>query len=159
MTTARVKYRDYVPYGWIAVEFCDVYFYGDKANELSLRWHAIKYEKYYKQKSKINNLLVIKEDYEAQKTDIGKDLKQSEDWWRFWNNKQERKLKCKIKELNQKISEIDSEIRSIQSDKYFEVSTLIRKAERFLDDNKFVLKSSNSSGTECITHTDIWELE
>ena len=159
MTTAKVKYRDHVPYGWIAVEFCDIYFYGENADEFKDRWYAIKYEKYHKQKFKIDNLCVSKEECETKKTDMVKDLKQSKDWRRFWDNKYERSLKYKIKELNQKIAKINSEIQSTQSDMYYSVFTLIYKAEHFLDDNKFVLKSSSSSGSECIVHTDIWELK
>lgn len=159
MTTARVEYRNHVPYGWIAIEFCDIRFFGDKATEFNIKWANIKYEKSRRQQSKIDALLVLKKNYETEKANAAKDLKHSKDWWRFWNNKYEQGLKCKIKELNQSIKEINLEIQSIQSDKYYEVFTLIRKAEKFLDDNKFVLKSSNSSGSVCITHTDIWELE
>lgn len=159
MTTARVKYRNHVPYGWIAVEFCDVRFFGDKATELNLKWENIKCEKSRKQQYKIDNLLVFKKNCEIEKANAARDLKQSKDWWRFWNNKYEQGLKCKIKELNQSIKKINLEIQSIQTNKYYDVFTLIHKAEKFLDDNKFVLKSSNAAGSECITYTDIWELE
>ncbi len=46
MTTARVKYRTFVPFGWIAVEFCNVDFFGDDAELLNGMWKEIEYEKY-----------------------------------------------------------------------------------------------------------------
>ena len=35
MTTVKMKYRTYVPYGWIAVEFCDLKFFGENEKNVS----------------------------------------------------------------------------------------------------------------------------
>lgn len=40
-TTAIVKHRDRVPYGWIAIKFCSVEFLGPLARELDNKWHDI----------------------------------------------------------------------------------------------------------------------
>lgn len=35
MVTAEMKYRTYVPYGWVAIMFCDIDFYNDTNNKYS----------------------------------------------------------------------------------------------------------------------------
>ncbi|MDD6023618.1 MAG: hypothetical protein PUC06_05165, partial [Oscillospiraceae bacterium] len=63
ITTAKITYRDYVPYGWIALKFCRVEFYGYRAKELERKWDGIKNVRYTnynalvkKNKSTIANL-------------------------------------------------------------------------------------------------------
>lgn len=44
-TIAKMEYRNYVPYGWIAIEYCNLEFIGYNANELTDKWCEIKYDK------------------------------------------------------------------------------------------------------------------
>lgn len=158
MTTARVKYRDYVPDDWFAIEFCDVEFFGNNADILSQKWHSIEYEKCREFRPKADDLENQMDILEKERNSIEIELRNSRHWWKFWSGKYEKELKGRLSRTNQTIKEIKSEFKQVENNMFYDVSTLVRKAEKFLAENGFILKSTNSSGNECVTHTDIWEL-
>jgi signal recognition particle subunit SEC65 len=45
-TTAEIKYRGYVPSDWIAVKFCDIYFWGENASKYKEDCRKIECESY-----------------------------------------------------------------------------------------------------------------
>ena len=55
-TTCRIEHRDYVPYGWIAIEFCDVEFMGKNAKQYEREWHDIEFVKLRKREKEIENI-------------------------------------------------------------------------------------------------------
>lgn len=158
MTTVRIKYRDYVPNDWLAIEFCRVEFFGDNKDFFSKKWDAIEYEQYRKLNPKADDLEEQKKLLKRERDSIETQLNNSKHWWKFWKDKGEKELNGRLSEINQAIKEIKSELKQVKNNMFYDASTLIRKAEKFLSENGFVLKSSNSSGNECVTHTDIWEL-
>lgn len=161
MTTARLKYRNYIPYGWIAIEFCDVTFFGDNASSFEREWYKIKYDKCDKCKSEINDLEKRRKSREEKRKSIMREIKCMKDnrqWWRFWRNDSEKELEKKLFEATCDIRRINSRIESIEEGMFYSTTELIRKAETFLNQSGFVLKSTSTSGSECETHTDIWKL-
>ena len=158
MTTAWVKHRDYVPDDWVAIEFCNVEFFGDNADFFSKKWRDIEYEQYQKLKPKTDDLKERKKLLKKERNSVKAQLNNSKRWWKFWKGKIEKELNGRLSEINQSIEEIKSELTQIENNMFYEAYTLVRKGEKFLSENGFVLKSTNSHGNECVTHTDIWEL-
>lgn len=161
MTTARLKHRDYVPYGWIAIEFCDIEFFGDNSSLYTKKWEDIKYKKYHECKSKIDALSTRRRLIERQRNSILSELsglQEEKPWWKIWKTDYEKELIKKVFRMDSDIEIIEVDIERVKDDQFYDITTLVRKAERMLNENGFILKSSNASGTECITHTDIWEL-
>lgn len=161
MTTARLKYRNYVPWGWIAIEFCNVEFFGDNADLFRRKWHDIEYAKYDKCKAKMNALKEELDANEKQRKSISQELKelqQAAPWWQIWETDKERALKMQLSEIDADITKIEINMSVINSDKFYDVQTIINKAESFLEENGFVLRNTDTAGNECVTHTDIWEL-
>jgi len=155
-TTAKIKHRDYVPWGWIAIEFCDVEFYGARAKELEKEWHEIEFAKYHEQKPIAENYKTQKYQLEKEIKDIQKQLKESKKWYRFWYNKDEKNLIHLINEKSTTIKNLEVKIESVESDMFYKASTLLRKVEHFLKNKGFVLTNTTAAGDECVTYTDIW---
>lgn len=158
-TTARVEYRDYVPSGWIAIKFCNVEFYGFRANELQKTWEDIKHKRYveytslYKENEiKIKNLL-------NEAIDIRKQVKASKPFYRFWHTKSEKNMLSIAKNLSLKAYELEEKNQEIKNKRFFEVHECRRKIEELLRRNCFVLTHTSSEGERCVTKTDIWTLE
>ena len=86
-TTAIVKHRDRVPYGWIAIKFCDVEFLGPLEDELNNKWHDIEFKKYRQNKEKIEECETTKEILEDKIKDFKKQI--NKPWYRFWYNSEE----------------------------------------------------------------------
>ncbi len=155
MTTARVEYRDYVPYEWISFRFCDVKFYGDEADRFDAKWREIRYGRLRKNMPKIdyayNQIHEDKEELDA----VERRLKEIKRWWRFWGSAEERELKQKQKQLVRRIREAKEKAKSLGTDSLYKIRELVDKLEKFLNENGFVLTSTDSRG-ECVVHTDLW---
>lgn len=159
MTTARVIYRNYVPYGWIALEFCDVDFSGSNSESLDSMWRKIKYKRYDEAKIKIKRLQDDIVKYKEKVNMIDQELLRTKKWWRFWHTSSEKVL---LKQREVLIENIRGAIKnqdSLDENKFYGASELVYKAKKFLKENGFVLSHTSSSGTECITHTDLWTKE
>jgi len=175
-TTAKVEYRDYVPFGWIATKFCNVHFYGFRAEEMEKKWHDIRYENYYKyhplyeqNETKIQNLRNQIKVIHAEKESLI-NSKPSKPFYRIWYNKAE---KTRISEINKSLDELskqaneltfetdklEKENKKLGDKRFFEVYELLRRIENFLNQNEFVLTHTSSEGGECATKTDVWTLE
>lgn len=156
-TTAIVEHRDYVPYGWFAIEFCDVKFLGPNSDELDDQWHKIEYKKYDEKKLLINEREVCKDNLLKQIEKFKEKINRP--WYRFWYNSEEKELIKKIEILEEEIAECDAEIEELEDDKFYSATEKVRMAEEFLTEKGFVLHNHSSSGEECVTHKDIWYLE
>lgn len=153
--TATVKHRDYVPYGWIALEFCSVDFAGPHSEELSSAWRKIEYSKLHETEAKIKELEEHVEMFELDKK-ILKTNTPKKPWYCFWTTKEDKELAKKIDKCDSRIRQLQIQIEKLDKEKFFDVHTLHRKAEKFLEENGFYLHNTSSSGDECVTHTDIY---
>lgn len=157
-TTAKVEYRDFVPYGYIAIEFCDISFYGDKYYELDNEWQTIKYKKLHEREKQI-------EDLNKNKVELNNNIKELQDKrnntkckFLFFKTQKEKDLDDQIWKLSRNIYSIDLKIDKLNHDKFYSAIDLEAKAEIFLEDHGFILDSSTSHGDRCATTTDIWKL-
>jgi chromosome segregation ATPase len=155
MKTAKVQYRDYVPYGYIAIEFCDVEFYGDDSNKLKEGWEKIKKDRYHKYDTAVNRLQYRLDSLTATRKDLEK-IKNAKPWFRFWYNKEEKEAIAKIEDIFNDIVKIEEQIEEYENLRHMTAQETKRVLEEFLKDNGFVLTNTDSSGIECVTHTDIW---
>lgn len=160
-TIATLKYRNHVPMGWLAIEFCELDFMGikdDLVTSMNNKWHATRFQKLHEVEEKIEGLNANKKLLETQVTELESKYKQSKKWYRF-ANKQERLLKNEIEQKRCSIADINTAISEFENDKFFTASELHRKASELLINNNFVLISKSSAGSECVTHTEIWHRE
>lgn len=175
-TTAKVEHRDYVPSGWIAIEFCNVHFYGFRAKEMERKWRDIEDKRYVqyapiyeKNKAKIHNMRNQINAINAQKESLI-NSKPSKPFYRFWYNKAE---KTKISEIDKILDELSKQAdeliieanklekknEEIGEKRFFEVYECRTKIETLLQQNGFVLTHTSSEGKECVTRTEVWTLE
>ncbi len=158
-TTAKVTHRDYVPYNWIAIEFCDVEFYGFRAEEMKRKWDNIKSKRYYtynslyeEQKAKIQNL---RDKSEA----LYEQIKLSKPFYRFWYNKKEKEMLSEAYNLSNQADKLEKENKKILDKRLFNVYECHTEIEKLLQQNGFALTFTSSRGDECVTDTEIWTLE
>lgn len=157
MTTAQVKHRDYVPWGWIAIEFCDVEFFGERAKELKDKWSDITMARYRKYKELVEELETKKSDLENEHQRLVKELKSTRRWYRFWYNEKENQLEKQVYNTYSKIQEIDKDIEKYNDMCFYGSVEKRLKLEKFLQEHGLVLDNSNAVGDECITYIDIWK--
>lgn len=156
MTTARVKHRDYIPYGWVAIEFCDVDFFGNDAERFDSAWREITYAKYDQIQPEIKRIQKHIAECDEKIGAIEQELNQLRRWWRFWKTPEENELLQKKSLLTQDIIEARERNDFLQKDMFYKAKELVCKAEHFLKENGFILTNTSSDGNECVTHTDLW---
>ena len=157
-TIATLKYRDHIPSGWVATEFCHLDFMGvkdDIVESMNDKWHSAEFEKYRAAEEKIVALNANKEVLDAQIVELESKYKQSKKWYRL-ANKYERELLDDIAQKKCSVCDINTAIEQLNSDKFFSAGELHRKASELLIKNNFILISKSSAGDECVTHTEIW---
>ncbi len=157
-TIATIKYRDYVPHGWVATEFCDLEVMGVRdsiVKSVDNEWHAVKFEKYDKIKEQIATLEAQKVLLNAEAAELDAKYKSSKKWYRF-ANATEKSWKNSAAMKRSEIYKIDSQIQALDNDKFFTASELKRKAHDLLVRHGFVLINTSSAGDECVTHTEVW---
>lgn len=158
-TTAKVEHRDYVPYGWIAIEFCEVEFFGPRAKEMNAKWNAITHARYEEYESICSQKQERIDEATKEIEDIQKDIKSSKPFYRFWYNSDEKIMLAKVKALKAEISVLEEKIEEVKDKRFYGVYEKHRKLERLLDENGFTLTSTSSRGDRCITKVEIWTLE
>lgn len=157
-TIATLKYRDYVPHGWIAAEFCNLEVMGVRdsiVKSVDNEWNDVKFEKYDKIKEEIAALEAQKVLLNAEADDLDAKYKSSKKWYRF-ANATEKAWKNSAAMKRSEIDQIDSKIQALDDDKFFTASELKRRAHDLLVRHGFVLINTSSSGNECVTHTEVW---
>lgn len=155
---ATIKYRNHVPYGWIANEFCELEIMGVKdsiVQAVNKEWDKVRFEKYDKVKEQIAALEAQKVLLNAEADDLDAKYKSSKKWYRF-ANATEKAWKNSAAMKRSEIDQIDSKIQALDDDKFFTASELKRKAHDLLVRHGFVLINTSSAGDECVTHTEIW---
>lgn len=159
MTTARVKHRDYIPPGWLAIEFCDVDFVGDEAEFFDSMWKKIEYKKFDRDMPNLEHVESCINKYMAEIDTIGYELKQIKKWWKFWKSAEEKYLEQKQSLLIQNIEKAKAERDILENNMLYEPAELVFRVEKFLKENGFILKSTSSSNDGCVTYTDLWTKE
>lgn len=178
-TTCRVKHRDYVPYGYIAIEFCDVKFMGKNSKKYEREWYAIEFKKLRQREKEIEDIneevKAITKEIEISldsKNNIEKEIKKMRKKLSFFArlfNSDTEEIKDKKNVLKLLIYSIDCKINkynelivlknNLDQDKFYSQSEIMVKIERYLIDNGFRIINSSQSGGECKTQTDIWQKE
>lgn len=175
-TTAKVEHRDYVPSGWIAIEFCNVHFYGFREKEMQKKWRDIEHKRYVEyaplyeeNEAKIQNMRNQINAIHTQKESLI-NSKPSKPFYRFWYNKSEKariseidkildELSRQADELTVEADKLEKENKEIENKRFFEVYECHAKIETLLKQNGFVLTHTSSEGEECVTRTEVWTLE
>ena len=158
-TTAKVEHRDYVPWGWIAIEFCDVNFYGFRAEEMERKWSAIKNKRYDKYDSLFKQNETQIKDWRNAASAIRNQVKRSKPFYRFWYNKTEKDLLATADKLSSQANKLEAENQEVKNKRFFGVYECHRKIEDLLQQNGFVLTHTSSGGEKCVTKTEVWTRE
>lgn len=157
MTTAKIKYRTYVPYGWIAIEFCYVEFFGDNNTSLEKEWHDIKFKKYREKQPTIDSLNARNIDLKKDEDILRNQINFIHKWWKIFGSKNEKLLWNQVFNIRENMNNINNEIKKHESDLFYSASELKHKTERFLESKGFIFDATSSAGSECVTHTDVWK--
>ena len=157
-TTAKVEHRDYVPWSWIAIEFCDVDFYGFRAREMEIKWREIKNQRYDKYNSIYEENEKIIRNLQNKAKEILKKVEESKPFYRFWYNKKEKQMLSEANNLSSQAYKIKEKNEEVEKKRFFGTYECHRKIEELLTQNGFVLTSTSSSGNECVTKTEVWTL-
>ncbi len=158
-TTAKVEHRDYVPSWYLAVTFCNVYFYGFRAKEMETKWREIK-----KMRFAEYDLLVKQNEIKIQylldtANEIRNNVKKNKPFYRFWYNKVEKHQIATADEYLYKAEKLEEETKELKNKRIFDVYDSLKKIEELLQQNGFVLTHTSSRGEECVTKTEVWTLE
>lgn len=165
-TTAKVEHRDYVPWGWVTINFCNVDFYGFRAEEMERKWNDIKRKQYdeyaplYEQnETQIQNLRNQIDAINAQE----KSLIDSIPFYRFWYTKTEKEKISEfnklLDELSKQADDLEKENEEIGDKRFFGAYECYRKIEDLLQQHGFVLTSTSFKGNKCVTEIEVWTLE
>lgn len=158
-TIAKMEYRTHVPWGWIAIEYCNINFTGDNAKNYANKWHSIEFEKFHKNDCAQQALAEHKKEIEADLDDARNAYWANQKWYRLWRTKEDRELECKIDSLSEKYNEICEEIEKLEKESFYTASQLVDKAHSFLIEYGFKLLSHNTVGSECVNEIEMWTLE
>lgn len=160
-TTCVVKHRDYVPDGWIAIDFCEIYFSGHRSDDFEEQWRKIEYEKYDAMQEKIKPLELERLELKKQLTDITQQIniiKKKRSLFHTYS-KEIRQLYTEFEDAELKIKEVKHKIKKLKNNRFYKTRELIVKINDFLEEKGFHIISSSSKGGECSTEKDIWLLD
>lgn len=158
-TTAKVEHRDYVPWGWIAIKFCKVKFYGFRAKEMEKKWGDIESNRYITYNSLYEKNEIRIQNMHNKASAIHKQIKASKPFYRFWHNKVEKEMLSEANKLSNQAYELEKENEEVGNKRLFDVFECHTQIENLLQQNGFVLTSTSSSGNECVTKIEVWTLE
>ena len=158
-TTAKIEYRDRVPYGYVALEYCDVTFYGARAREMANKWHATKNERYLKNKALYKQNKVSIKKLQESANAIMKQVKNAKPFYRFWYTRSEKKQILKAKGLLWQANTLIKANKELEKKLGFSVRDTYTRVAIHLNQNGFVLTHASSAGEKCITKTEVWTLE
>lgn len=178
-TTCRVEHRDYVPYDYIAIEFCEVEFIGKNARQYENEWHNIKFAKCRKREKEIKNIdttlqIITKElefvlNLQSELKEEIKSLRKKLSIFRRLFKGDTGEILIKKEKLEQLISTENHRIdkynklinlkNDLDEDKFYSQYELMRKIERYLENKGFRIINSSQSGGECKEQIDIWQKE
>lgn len=157
-TTAKIEYRDYVPWGVITTEFCHVEFYGFRADEMKRKWDAIENKRYKEYDSLYKQNEIKIKDWFNEASIIRCKVRKFKPFYRFWYTKNEKELLARANKLLSQVAELEKENKKIKKKRFFGIYECRRKIEALLQQNGFVLTHTFSS-EEYITKTDVWTCE
>ena len=156
-TTAKVTYRDHVPWNWYAIEFCEVDFYGERSEELARDWFTITHDRFNFYDNIVNSLLAEKELLELNIKEKSEELKKLKPWYRFWHTKKEKMIIEEIESFLVNVNQLNESIKEHEDHRFYEASEKHLRLERFLKEKGLVLTAVTTAGGECITYIEMWE--
>ena len=158
-TTAKVEHRDYVPYGWIAIKFCDVDFYGFRAQEMTTKWQNIKNRRYDEYNSIYNQNEKTIKDLRNSASEIRNRVRKAKPFYRFWYNKKDKILLAAADKLSSQADKLEEKNEELGEKRFFGVYECHTRIEQLLEQNGFVLTHTSSRGQECVIQTEVWTCE
>lgn len=158
-TTAKVEHRDYVPWGWVAITFCHVSFYGFRAEEMKRKWETIEGMRYQEFNSLFKQNEIKIQDLRKTAEAFRNQAKSSKSFYRFWYNKTEKDLLAAADKLSRQADELEEKNEEVKNKRWFDSYECRRKIEALLEQNGFVLTHTASEGEECVTKIEIWTRE
>lgn len=159
-TTAKIVFRDHVPYGVIAIEFCHVNFYGTRARKMEKLLQEIEYQRYIKYHSAFRDNKIKIATLKQKASSMIKEVNKSKPFYRFWNNKAEKRIISEANQLLKQANDLEKKSAEIGSKRFFTAFERHQKIQDILQQNGFVLTAVESPVVnDCITTTEIWTLE
>lgn len=138
MKTAFLKYRTYIPWGWIAIPYVYLEIHGDK--DLQRSWNEIEYD----EKERVDNHNDDVEDkFRKTVEPLEAQLKQTP----FFSFSVKRKLRESIYEAD------EERCNSLEKYSYYRQ---IGRAKNFLLENGFIKTRESKHGDECVDTTEEW---
>ncbi len=156
-STAEVTYRLYVPFGWFAITYCDIEFFGEDATRLNNKWNNIKYAK---REEMDRTIEVCKEKISENKKQIENlrsKYKSLRRWWTPWHTKAEKEVLSEIETFSRDIQHQNDLITKCKDDRNYSACELVRKAHDMLSLSGFRMVSHSKNGEECCDDIEIWE--
>lgn len=156
-TTAILKYRCYIPYGWIAVPFCRLEFTGSETVKFDSKWDKIRTK--LRKQNELTESEIAKSIAEkrTELEDIQNDLTQFKRWWRFWRTPEEKQLYDTERSIAKQIKSLKEKRERYKTGP--SADTLLYEAKKLLRENDFTCISVTTDGSECTTYTEVWGRE
>ncbi len=159
ITTAEVRHRNYVPFGYIAFEFCNVYFRGSRAEEMEKKWSEVEGVLYAKHDATIakNEEKIKRLRSEAERLDS--QMRNAKPFFRFWYSKEEEELLSRASRLFEEANELERRNERLSEEGGCSVYETYRAVENLLEENNFVKTQISSTGGECPYEIELWKCE
>lgn len=137
-STAKITYRGYVPYGWIAVKFCRIEFSGNDSDIHTRNYHEIEF-------SELRKYQPTFEQIESQIHVLQKVITDKKRWYHIKKLPEEKE----IEELKSKLK--------VTSDKRFKFHTLLYvEFKNYLKKSGFQQESGYVTGDKCKVENEIY---
>lgn len=159
MVTAKLTYRDYVPYDTWAIEFTELEFYcgNDKVKtELDDLRHLLKFKQYDEQEALKEIWQQYRSEYTKKLSSLKKEVEELKKQYKlgthiFLAREKFKSLKLKIKKAIEDISVIDEIYQSLKEDEYYTVHEEKRIFKDMLAELSFSCKSTHHQTSNIIS--------
>lgn len=159
VTTAEVRHRDYVPFGYIAFEFCRVSFSGFRSKEMERKWRKIEDDLYEKHSSTISENEERIEWLRNRAERLQGKVRNSKPFYRFWYTAEEENSLSRASKLLDEADELERENEKLREEGRCSVYEIRGAVERMLEENGFAKTQVSSTGGECSTEIELWSLK
>lgn len=157
----RMKYRNHVPYGWIAIEFCNAEFFGDEeeCRRMNSKLNDIVFEKYNANIGKVN---AVEDELECLKKEIEqlqREMNENSFFFGLFLNSDGRRCSNRLQTCMDRKDQLEVQLKESRSDLFYSTPEKIRRTTNFLISEGFKFQDKVSSGGECRTYEEVWVLE
>lgn len=158
-TTAEVTQISYYSLPHTIVTFCDVKFYGFRAEEMNEKWQEIKSERYHTYNSICEQNEKRSENLRAKVRNIHTQIRETRPFYRFWYNKKEKEMVDEADDLIRQANYLEKENQDLRSKRFFDGFEGHKKILEFLIQKGFSLTHTSTEGDEYMKKVDVWVLE